>query len=169
MSKCKCTDETLRVIPSFAGFTAFTPTIPKMYWDVKSQEQRIFGLCKLLNKVICYADMLGDTAENHEERITELETLFEQFMESGFDDYYEKQIEQWIKDNLGFLFEHLAKQVFFGLTQDGHFVAYIPESWDDIIFDTGMVYGEDTYGRLMLRWDVDESGDNVNQRPENWQ
>lgn len=30
----------------------------------------------------------------------------------------------------------LVKMVFFGITDDGYFVAYIPEFWDDIIFNT---------------------------------
>ena len=50
----------VRIIPSFAGFTEFTSSIPKLYWDVKSQEQRILAICKMLDKVICYADMLGE-------------------------------------------------------------------------------------------------------------
>ena len=47
-------------------------------------------------------------------------------------------------------------------------MAYIPESFDDIVFDTGANYGSDEYGRLILRWDVDDSGFAVNQRPEDW-
>lgn len=42
------------------------------------------------------------------------------------------------------------KMVFFGLTDDGYFCAYIPDTWDDIQFDTGMIYGEPEYGRLIL-------------------
>ena len=78
---------------------------------------------------------------------------------------YEDAIKRWFENDF---FREVVNQVYFGLTTDGYFVAYIPESWDDIIFDTGIVYGEDTYGRLILRWDVDNSGDNINQRPEDW-
>jgi len=49
--------------------------------------------------------------------------------------------------------------VFFGVTLDGHFVAYIPESWTDIDFDTGMIYGTPEYGRLILRYEVDSPHD----------
>ena len=58
------------------------------------------------------------------------------------------------------------KNLLFGLTLEGYFVAYCPESWSDIIFDTGMVYGLDTYGRLILRYDVDSPYDNVDQTHE---
>lgn len=163
-----CNKEPARYIPGFWGFTEFTTSIPKIYWDVKSQEQRILGICKLIDKLVCYADMLGDEENESRAMILELQAQFQKFMESGFDDYYAEQIEKWVNDNLEILYKDLVKQVFFGLNEQGHFVAYIPESWDDIIFDTGAVYGIDTYGRLILRWDVDNSGDSVNQRPEDW-
>lgn len=157
-----------RWVPWFAGFTDFTPTIPKMYWDVESQEQRIHAICKQLHKLVCYADMLGDKINVNRDDIDELQRLFEQFMQSGFDDYYAEQVENWIDEHLTFIFDYTVKQVYFGLNEQGYFVAYIPESWDDIVFDTGMQYGVDTYGRLILRWDVDNSGETVNQRPEDW-
>ena len=53
--------------------------------------------------------------------------------------------------------------VFFGLTLDGYFVAYIPESWTQIIFDTGAVYGTPEYGRLILSYDVTSDAQPVEQ------
>lgn len=49
-----------RWIMPFSAYTAFTPEIPKFYWDVKSQEQRILAICKALQKTMCYTEMLGD-------------------------------------------------------------------------------------------------------------
>lgn len=139
-------------IPPFAGFTEFTASIPKMYFDVKSQEQRILGICKMLDKLICYADMLGDQVNVDIEQIRELKALFEKFMESGFDDYYAAQVEKWISENLEFIYDHTIKQIYFGLTDDGYFVAYIPDSWDDIVFDTIMNYSDPNYGALTLSY-----------------
>lgn len=168
MKECCERPEYVPWIPPFIGFTEFTATIPKMYWNVTSQEQRILTICKQLHKLVCYADMLGSKINIDHAQIEELQALFDKFMESGFDDYYAEQVEKWIDDHLQFVFEHTVKQVYFGLNEQGYFVAYIPESWDDIVFDTGMVYGIDTYGRLILRWDVDNSGETINQRPEDW-
>ena len=141
-----------RWVPWFAGFTDFTPTIPKMYWDVESQEQRIHAICRQLHKLVCYADMLGDKINLNREDIDELQRLFEQFMESGFDDYYAEQVEKWIDEHLEFIYTHTVKQIYFGLTDDGYFVAYIPESWDDITFDTIMNYSDANYGSLTLSY-----------------
>lgn len=145
-------------IPPFWGFSAFTPTIPKLYWDVKSQEQRILNLFDLLNKLVCYAEQMGIQLNVSQDELEKLKAEFEKFKESGFDEYYEKQIEQWMQDNAATLFEKLAKMVFFGLTDDGYFCAYIPDSWADITFDTGAVYGQADYGRLILRFDADGTG-----------
>lgn len=45
-------------------------------------------------------------------------------------------IEKWLGANAGALIENIIKAVFFGITPDGYFVAYIPDSWDDITFGT---------------------------------
>jgi hypothetical protein len=135
-----------------------TPTIPKFYWDVKSQEQRIKVMCCLIQQLIDQYGSTDSQIQKNTEVIEELQELFTQFQESGFDDYYEQQVIKWIGDNIEILYKQLAKQVFFGLTSDGYFCAYVPYSWSDITFDTGAVYGTETYGRLILRFDADGSG-----------
>ena len=39
----------------FAGITNFTPSIPKLYWDVDSQEQAISQLWKVVD-MLCHQD-----------------------------------------------------------------------------------------------------------------
>lgn len=157
-----------RYVPHFPGWTEFTATIPKLYWDTYSQEERIHRITALIHKISCYCDMLGDKISANREDIDFLLSEFVEYKEHGFDDYYAVQVAQWIADNLEYIFTHTAKHVFFGINEQGRFVAYIPSGWDDIVFDTGYQYGTDTYGRLILRWDVDDSGESVNQRPEDW-
>ena len=151
-------NETTSPIPPFWGFSAFTPTIPKLYWNVKSQEQRILNLFDLLNKLVCYAEQMGIQLNVSQDELEKLKAEFEKFQDSGFEDYYEKQLAQWMNENAATLFQLLAKQVFFGLTDDGYFCAYIPDSWSDVTFDTGAVYGQADYGRLILRFDADGTG-----------
>ena len=166
---CNCTptypNGAASPIPPFWGFSAFTPTIPKLYWDVKSQEQRILNLFDLLNKLVCYCDNMGLQIDVNAQDIQELRDYVNEFLTSGFDDALAEKIAKWIDDNLQFIFTHTIRQVYFGLTQDGHFVAYVPDSWSDIVFDTGSDINLDTYGRLILRWDAD-SPNNVDQTPE---
>lgn len=150
-----CCDDNPQVI---AGLTQFTPSIPKFYWDVDSQEQGIKQLCKTVCMLIDYLNEVADQVNIDTDAIEELKATFQKFQESGFDDYYRAQIEQWVKDNMENIIRDSIKMVFFGLTDDGYFCAYIPESWSDLTFDTGMNYGTYTYGRLMIRMETDGSG-----------
>lgn len=149
------------LFPGYLDFTTTAPVVPKLYWDVASQEQRWLRICEQLGKVICYADCMGKQLNVTMKDVEDLQNEFEEFKESGFFDYYAEQLEKWIQDNAAFLFTTLAKQVFFGLTMDGHFVAYIPDGWEDITFDTGAVYGRSDYGRLILRFTADGAIDNT--------
>ena len=81
-----------RLIPSFAGFTDFVPSIPKIYWNVKSQEQRILGICKMLDKVICYADMLG-------ENVDEIAKALKDIQEGKLDEMITAAIVAWFDEN----------------------------------------------------------------------
>lgn len=92
MDCCRFTEQMTRIIPSFAGFTEFTTSIPKMYWDVKSQEQRILGLCRMLDKVICYADMLGENVDEIAKTLKDIE-------DGKLDPMIEAAIEAWFEDN----------------------------------------------------------------------
>lgn len=152
-----------RIVPPYAGFTDFTSVIPQLYWNVYSQEQRFHAICKELHKVICYTDYVGKITNENAEQIVWLIGEFEKFKESGFFDYYAEQIQQWIDDNMEWIISQSIKMVFFGLTLDGYFVAYIPDSWSDITFDTGAVYADDDYGRLILSYYVDNEGEQVLQ------
>lgn len=70
-------------------------------------------------------------------------------------------VEKWIADfdygNINqIISEFIATAVFFGLTDDGYFVAYIPETWEDVSFGTtGLdvtVSIQPEYGHLVLSY-----------------
>lgn len=136
----------------YGSFVLNTPTIPKFYWDVYSQEQRLKQICCELEKLMQYADMLGVNLNIDHEAIIELQEQFKKFMESGFFDYYAAQLEKWINDNMERIISKAIKMVFFGLTPDGYFCAYIPSSWAGIMFDTVADYASENYGCLVLKY-----------------
>lgn len=143
--------EWLSLVP-YGSFVLNTPTIPKFYWDVYSQEQRLKQICCELEKLMQYADMLGVNLNIDHEVIIELQEQFKKFMESGFFDYYAAQLEKWINDNMERIISKAIKMVFFGLTPDGYFCAYIPSSWAGIMFDTVADYASENYGCLVLKY-----------------
>lgn len=143
------------MITRFKYWEPSTWTIPKMYWDAFSQEQRIHAICKMISKLIAYADYLGVNVDELADMQAALEAEFEEFKATGYEDYYKAQVEQWVKDNLDTVFENYTRGVYFGLNLEGYFISVIPESWSDVVFDTGANYDLDTYGRLILKMDVD--------------
>lgn len=63
------------------------------------------------------------------------------------------KLKKWIDENIIEVVSAFVKYVFFGLTDDGHFAAYIPHTWDSITFDTGFdVNNKETFGRLLLKY-----------------
>ena len=88
-----------RIIPSFAGFTEFTTSVPKIYWDVKSQEQRIHGICKLLHKCICYADMLGDNVNEIAQTLQDIEDgKLDELILAAIAEWFEEHEQQILTD-----------------------------------------------------------------------
>lgn len=129
--------------------------LPAVYDDSLSYYELLAKVIEKLNEVI---DAYSGSGEIIQYLLTELQALqaeFEEFKEGGFEEYYEAQLDRWIRENMEGIIGKAIKMVFFGLTRNGYFVAYIPDSWKEIRFDTGMVYNLDTYGRLILRMDVD--------------
>lgn len=144
-------------IPEFWGFSEFTPTIPKLYWNVKSQEQRILNLFDLLDKIINYCDQLGVNTNEVVQAISDIKDELTKLENGGLIDFYRDQINQWVADHMENIIKKAIQFVYFGLTDDGYFCAYIPDSWSEISFDTGAVFGRSDYGRLILRMQTDSS------------
>lgn len=94
-------------------------------------------------------EQLGDELDRLDSELQALDT----YIRSGeAADAYIESLSKWIDDNLITLVGRVVKYVFFGLTDDGYFVAYIPDSWDFISWDTCMDIKSNAYGHLMLRW-----------------
>lgn len=140
-------------IPLYNAFTQLTPVIPKMYWDVYSQEERIKAICEHIDKIIAYANTLGIQINKNTDQIEKILDEFDEFKAGAYDDYYEKVISKWVEVNMPSIMKQAARMVFFGLTADGYFAAYIPETWADISFDTGFDYdNKSEYGHLILKY-----------------
>lgn len=89
-------------------------------------------------------------------RIEELEA-FQAALESGdLPEGVQRGIETWLTQYGAEIIAAIIKNVWFGLTDTGYFVAYIPESWSDIIFrTTGLDIEIDLqpeYGHLVLQY-----------------
>lgn len=84
--------ETGRYVKRFAFWNPATWSIPKLYWDAWSQEQRLHAICKQLEKVIAYADYLGVNVDDIAARLKAIE-------EGQLDPIIEAAIEAWFEEH----------------------------------------------------------------------
>lgn len=74
-------------------------------------------------------------AEN-EPKLDDMEALYQALISGNLPVGVQNGIEKWCRENMADLVAEMAHLVFFGITDDGYFVAYVPETWSDIIFNT---------------------------------
>lgn len=125
---------------SLQAFKAWShKVLPLVYDDSLSYYETLCKVVEYLNKVI---ESTVGVVDDWEELKKELE-LINQWIDNFDTQFLEKIIS-----------EHIATMVFFGLTESGYFVTYIPDNWDNLGFaTTGMdieVPLEPEYGHLVL-------------------
>lgn len=101
-------------------------------------------------------DDLESWKTQHEAEYEELKALYDAVMSGNFPDSIVAAFNKWMSENAVSIVGEMVKNVFFGLTDSGYFVAYIPESWNDITFNT-TDYDIDVpdwigYGHLVLSY-----------------
>lgn len=102
-------------------------------------------------------DALNRWKEETEPTLEDFKNLYNMLISGDLPLGVQNGIEKWMRENALDLVGELVKMVFFGITNDGYFVAYIPESWEDIIFGTSgyddFPSGID-YGHLTLSYEI---------------
>lgn len=79
---------------------------------------------------------LNQWKEDTQPTIDDLMEMYTKIMTGNFPPEMASAIEKWIIDNSDDIIAKLIKTVFFGINDNGYFVAYIPDSWMEIIFGT---------------------------------
>ena len=65
-------------------------------------------------------------------------------------DFTKDTFVEWVNTNMTDIIYQMVRFVFFGLDDDGHFVAYIPASWEFLHFDTLLDPDKPGYGHLVV-------------------
>lgn len=65
-------------------------------------------------------------------------------------DFTKDTFIEWVNTNMPDIIHQMVRFVFFGLDNDGHFVAYIPASWEFLHFDTLLDPDKPGYGHLVV-------------------
>ena len=93
---------------------------------------------------------------SYDDRIESLENAIKQLERGNLPEEMVNSIIEIVQKDIVDLVGEMVKFVFFGLTDDGRFVAYIPEPWNEIIFNTTeydiRIEGVTEFGRLVLSY-----------------
>lgn len=115
--------------------------LPLVYDDSLSYYEVLCKVVTYLNKVIEGTNGVIDDVEGLRNDLTMVQNWI-----NNFDTKYAEKI----------IAQYIATMVFFGLTDSGYFVAYIPENWESINFGTtGLDVDapiQPEYGHLVLMY-----------------
>lgn len=110
--------------------------------------------CKTNEEAI---EVLNNWKDQTQPVIDDFKQLYDDLITGKLPEGIKNGIAIWMRENAYDIIGNLVKMVFFGLTLDGYFVAYIPENWDDIIFGTSGLddFPPNTdYGHLTLSFEI---------------
>lgn len=129
--------------------------LPLVYDDSLSYYEVLNKLTEKLNEVIDNYSVFDGT-------IKDLIEFKNSLISGEFPEPLEDAMNKWVDAKLTSLISTAVHNVWFGLTDSGYFVAYVPDSWSEITFQTT---GYDTnvdiqpeYGHLVLSMGVENYG-----------
>lgn len=99
-------------------------------------ELNLSWLLKAVKQLLIEMDNMEEWKAQHEEDYEQLKKLYDDLMAGNFTPEMEEALYKWTVEHTVDIIGQAIKTVFFGITDDGYFVAYIPDSWSDITFGT---------------------------------
>lgn len=118
--------------------------LPLVYDNSLSYYEALCKVVDYINNLIATDNEMFATIDEMQKDIKEMQDIVDNF---------DKNIEAMLKEVIE---KYLATMVFFGLNDEGYFVAYIPDTWEDITFYTTeldiFLPIEPEYGHLVLAY-----------------
>lgn len=140
----------------------FWPTVELLPLDIGGEitdYEFLLKLCRKINELIEALTKTQSQVTLNKEAIEALQkdvaNILDELEKVKNGDYvslYLDSIINYINNNLQEFISKTVKFVIFGLSQDGHFVAMTPATWQFIHWDTIMDYNNPLYGHLLLQW-----------------
>lgn len=126
--------------PRYQSDLDFTTNAPSYYEDLARKQKLIKELSL---KIWDYDQILHDKLKEVEETLQKYSDLLDGKI-NDFDRIILSKTKNWLDENMEGILTQAVQLVWFGLTDDGYFMAVIPENWKDVQFDTT------NEGQLML-------------------
>ncbi len=120
------------------------------YQTLSALVRRVCECINNINELIKNLNLTAEAVKELQEAVTALQKEFEKIKNGEYMEIYIEALGKWIDKNLIYFVSKIVKYVFFGLTDDGYFAAYIPDSWDFIDFYTPLDPSSEEYGHLWL-------------------
>ena len=136
----------------FCAQPGYTPGDPAMY-DLRWMVSQIQSLTALCQGLATGQEAQGGNITALNSALTDLakaQTCINERLNHG--DFENESFERWANDNLPDMVLAMVRFVWFGLTPDGHFVAYVPANWNFLKFCTPMDITEPEYGHLIINY-----------------
>ena len=114
-------------------------------------------LLKKMKELLKWMEDTDEWKTEYEQAYNDFKKMVADIENGTFPDSIVNAFTKWMQKNALDLVGQLVKMVFFGITDDGYFVAYIPEAWDDIIFNTtgyDILVPDVDFGHLALSFEV---------------
>lgn len=149
-----------QIIKDYGDFDNTIKQLTKDYEDQLNQYKQ--DTDKNISDFKTYITNQQNTFENNiNVKINELTTSvnecyaeIEKLINGEYIETYVQALATWIDNNLQVMVSKIVKYVWFEVNEDGYFVAYIPDTWDFIDFDTEMNPDNEDYGKLALLWET---------------
>lgn len=133
--------------------------LPLVYDDSLSYYEVLGKIVSYTNKLIesvagieNLVDAYGGSIEEMKKDIAQLEYELNAVRNGTYLSLYLDSIVNALDSVIIKLVANIVKHITFGLSNDGHFVAYIPDTWDFIVFDTVIDTNSELYGHLIMKW-----------------
>lgn len=126
--------------PQYADDSDYTTNANSYYADLARKQKLIQELSE---RIWEYDKILHAKLLEVDETLQKYADLLDGKIED-FDRIIISKTEKWLDEHMEGILTKAVQLVWFGLTDDGYFMAVIPEGWEDVQFDTT------NEGRLML-------------------
>ena len=136
----------------FCPSPPYVPGDPGMY-DLRWMVSQIQSLQALVQGVAKGQEAQGGNITALNSAMADLakaQTCINERLNSG--DFENENFERWADENLPDMVLSMVRFVWFGLTPDGHFCAYVPANWNFLHFSTCPDITEPAYGCLTITY-----------------
>ena len=133
--------------------------LPLVYEESLSYYEVLCKLTDYINRAINDIAELEKVVQEFGVSVSEIKQDYdylcaelEKVKNGEYSQVYLDSMAKWIDKNLEEIVSRVVQYIVFGLSNDGHFVAYIPNSWKFMKFNTIVDNTNPLYGHLLMEW-----------------